>query len=72
MRLFREDTHEPVKLPASLTNFRGEQMTVWEIAADARAGSAGKVLAGSVSDPRMYFPGVFRCYIADEPREAVA
>ena len=72
MRLYNEKTNQPIDLPASLTDLRGQQLTVWEIAEPSTPGRSGKVLAGSMTEPRTFYPGVFGCYIADAPREELS
>lgn len=70
MKLYDKETNAEIALPTLLTSFRGDEWYVLDVDQPASGGSSGKVRActpGDV-DQRTFFPGVFGCYIADEPK----
>jgi hypothetical protein len=72
MRLFDEKTNAPIDLPAELTTFRGDTVSVAEIAEDSSPGRSGKLLVGSPGTTwNTIYPGVVGCYIAAAAREEV-
>jgi hypothetical protein len=69
--LYLKATNERITIPADLETFRGERVTVEAIAEFPTPGRSGKVYARffSTEPLRTVYPGVVRCYIAEEPRD---
>lgn len=66
MKLYNDTTHEEIVLPAMLIDFRNNVHRVEYISRDSEPGKSGKVFTTA---GREFYPGVFMCYIADNPKE---
>lgn len=66
MKLYNGSTHEQIALPALLIDFRNKIHTVQGISRDSEPGKSGKVYT---AEGREFYPSVFFCYIADNPKE---
>lgn len=70
MKLFFEETNDEVALPTGLVDMRGEEWYVLNVESPSGGGRGGKVRASRMGDAatRFFYPSVFGCYIAEEPR----
>jgi hypothetical protein len=70
VNLYYEETNDQVGLPCGLMDHRGEEWYVLNVESPSEPGKSGKVLASKAGEipTRTFYPQVFGCYIADEPR----
>lgn len=73
MHLYFNETNDEVALPQGLIDFRGVEWYVLNVEEPASEGRSGKVRVAVPGETftRTFYPQVFGCYIADEPRVEV-